>query len=94
MAHAFLRAVSPFVATSSLDLARAFSVLCRAFEPDISESIVNSSPGQTTSNLWWKRWLSPRTSGTPAASLKRFQQSVNFLRRVVVRETDANHASG
>ena len=39
VAHAFLRAVSPFVATSSLDVARAFSVLCRAFEPDISESI-------------------------------------------------------
>ena len=33
------------------DVAHAFSVLCRAFEPDISESIVNSSPGQPTSSL-------------------------------------------
>ena len=45
VAHAFLRAVSPFVATSSLDVAHAFSVPCRAFEPDISQSIVNPSPG-------------------------------------------------
>ena len=28
------------------DVAHAFSVLCRAFEPDISESIVNLSPVQ------------------------------------------------
>ena len=47
VAYVFLRAVSPFVATSSLDVAYAFSVLCRAFEPDISESIVRSSPGQS-----------------------------------------------
>ena len=31
------------------DVAHAFSVQCRAFEPDISESIVNSSPEQSTS---------------------------------------------
>ena len=28
-------------------MAHAFSVLCRAFQPDISESIVNSFPGQS-----------------------------------------------
>ena len=31
------------------DVAHAFSVLCRAFEPDIPESMVNSSPGPSTS---------------------------------------------
>ena len=37
------------------DVAHAFSVLCRAFEPDIPESIVNSSPGQSTSPLFSPR---------------------------------------
>ena len=40
--------MSLFVATSRLDVAHAFSVLFRAFQPDIFESIVNSSPGQFT----------------------------------------------
>ena len=33
------------------DVAHAFSVLCRAFEPDIFESIVNLSLGQSTSKV-------------------------------------------
>ncbi len=42
------------------DVAHAFSVLCRAFEPDISESIVNSS-------------LGPSTRGKPIAVDKRIR---------------------
>ncbi len=38
VAHAFLRAVSPFVATS-IPLAHAFGAPDRAFDPDISESM-------------------------------------------------------
>ena len=64
MAHAFLRAVSPFVATclvgapallptggmpARVPAQHAESVRHVAFEPDISESIVNSSPGRSTS---------------------------------------------